>query len=220
MKTVTKGAAVPLLVCFVLGLAGCGKEPSEKIHDHLEKSVQIEKDAVGEQEKIVELEKKEKTIYGELVAKDKDEAKKIEKLSEQANQNIRDRKDAIDREKKKMQESKEAFSEAKEQINRLDDKNVKAQAEKMSAAMMHRFDLYDDLNKTYKRSLNAEKKMYKLLADDHAAHKSVKAQIEKVNASYEKLIKENAAFNKQTEVYNELKKHFYEAAGLDIEYEE
>jgi len=211
---------VLLVPGLLFGLAACGGSPEENIHDHLEKSVEIEQDAAKDQNAIVKLEKKEKAIYEKMSGLGTDDFTEMNKLADQASANIKKRGELIDKEKESMDESEESFSGVKDQIEKLEKKKEKTQAEEMYKAMVKRYKLYSQLNKTYKHSLSEEQKMYKLFADKKAAQDQVKSQIEKVNLSYEKLVKDNEAFNKQTETYNKLKKAFYESTDLKVDYKD
>jgi len=208
-----------LLFGFVsILLAGCGGDPDQTIHEHMEKSVEIESNAAKDQNAIVTAEKQEKQIYEELIGQGDNQLDKIQKLSDKATKNIKKRAALIKKEKESMDESKENFAEIKGQIEKLKTDKEKQKANKMYQSMQKRFSLYASLYKAYNHSLSEENKMYKLLAKKDAKHESVVKQIEKVNASYEKLIDENKAFNDQTATYNQLKKDFYKTTDLDVEY--
>jgi len=199
-------------------LAACGGSPAEKMHKNLEESVGIEKKAANVQNKIIALEKKEKQSYDKLIGLGDDKMKEIKKLSGEAKENINKRDELIKEEKGIMDDSKENFQKVEEQIGKLDKKKEKERAKKMYEAMMERYKIYGELNKTYKKSLADERDMYSLLAKKNAQHDKVAKAIEKVNKSYEKLLRSNQSFNEQTEKYNSLKKAFYKATDLGVNY--
>jgi|GEM_PF-420400 len=215
---VSKKIMIFISIATAILLSACGGKPNEKIHKNLEKSVEIESKAGETQSSIIKLEKQEKEIYDKLIALGEKDMKKIKKLSDDATTNIDNRKDLIAEEKKSMEESKKNFEEIKDQIDKLETDKEKSSAKKMYKTMENRFNLYENLNKTYTKSLAEEKKMYKMLAKKDATHEQVSSQIKAVNTSYEKLIETNKTFNKKTKEYNEQKKAFYKATDLDVSY--
>lgn len=215
---VSKKLVLFMLAAMTVLLSACGGEPSEKIHNNLEKSVEIESKAGEKQDAIIKLEKKEKVIYDKLIALGDKDMKDIQKLSDDAITNIDKRKDLIDEEKDSMDESKKNFEEIKGQIDKLETDKEKSRAKKMYKTMENRFSIYNKLNKAYLKSLTEEKKMYKLLAQKDATHEQVSSQIKEVNTTYEKLIETNKDFNAKTKAYNDEKKAFYQATDLDVSY--
>src|SRR5699024_6733170 len=152
-----------------------------------------------------------------------DDFDSIKKLSEEAISSIDKRRDKVELEKESMDASKEEFKKVKDLIGDLDDeddKKVKEKANEMYDVMMDRYDAYDDIYETYMKSLDLETEMYEMLQDEDLEQENLSNQLDKINESYQDIIDSNEAFNEYTVEYNALKKEFYEAADIDVEYDE
>lgn len=208
-----------VFIIFLLLSACSGTSASEQIYDHLEKAVTLEETFEKQQDSIVELEKKEQEIYAQIIDLGMDQFEKIKELSKQAIDTIEKRSEKIELEKESIHASKEEFAKIESTLEELEDKEVKKKAEKMYSVMMDRYATYDELNDAYSNSLELEKELYTMLQKEDLEQKALTNHIKKVNKSYEKVIKANDNFNTYTTEYNELKEDFYEAAGVNVEYE-
>src|SRR5690625_1134097 len=97
---------------LILSLIGCSKEApiTEQIYEHLEKSVELESDYAEYQEEILELEQKEQNFYDEITDLSSDEIEKIKLLASEAMEVINEREELIEKEKERIDASKEEFS--------------------------------------------------------------------------------------------------------------
>lgn len=68
----------------------------------------------------------------------------------------------------------------------------------------------------YKKALQLNKKLYMQLKDKDLARDDLDKQIDKVNTSYEKVLKYSGEFNEQTEKYNKAREDLYDAAGYHV----
>ncbi|WP_139343320.1 YkyA family protein [Virgibacillus siamensis] len=211
-----------ILILFLLtALTACNSaSASDKIYNHLEKSVELEKTFEKQQNPIVKLEKKEQKIYSEIIDLKMDEFDKIKKLSQRALKSIEKRSKKIEMEKDSIHASKEEFKKIDDLIGNLEDGKAKKTAEKMFNVMMDRYKAYDVLYDAYEKSLKLETKLYKLLQKEDLEQKALTKNIKRLNKSYEKVLDANKKFNSRTAEYNELKEKFYELAEINVDYEE
>ncbi|MFZ3579632.1 YkyA family protein [Virgibacillus sp. DJP39] len=213
-------SAIILFVGLIAFLSGCnGSSPSKEIYSHLEKAVSLEESFEKQQKEIVELEKKEQELYSKIVDLSMDEFDKIKSISKEAIDVIEKRKNKIVIEKESIEAAKEEFLKVKELITELEDEKAKNKANAMYDIMVDRYDAYQELNKAYVSSLTLEKELYTLLQKEDLDQEVLTTHIKKINESYQKVLAANKVFNEHTEKYNQLKKEFYEAAEIDVEYE-
>lgn len=199
-----------LLSALLLFVAGCNKSsPEEKILEHLEETIELEKTFEEEQEKINELELKDQTLYEEIIKLDIDNFEKIVDLSNQAIENLDQRLEHLQLEKESIESSEKEFLKTKKLIDKLSS-DKKDKGEKMFKAMVERFKSYDDVYDNYVSSIDLTKQLYELLKDEEIDEKEVVSLITKVNDSYELVFEANDHFNEKTEQYNKLKQKFYE----------
>nr|WP_156645318.1 YkyA family protein [Lentibacillus sp. JNUCC-1] len=199
-------------------LSACtGTSTSEKIYDHLEKTIELEEDFEAQQKPIVELEKQEQAIYKEIIEIGMDDFDKIKSLADDALDIIEQRREKLDTEKESINKAKKEFSEIESLVKDIEDEKVKEQAKEMTTIMDERYEAYDQLYNAYTDSLNKEEEMYTMLKDKDLEQEQLSEQISKVNESYQAVLEANETFNEHTVKYNELKKAFYDAAGIEVE---
>lgn len=212
-----KSIGVFIIICLVL--TGCfnKQSPEEKIHETLEKVVEAEKDFVNQQDPLVDLEKKEKEIFEQIMKLGMKEYDQIVKLADKGIKLVDERKNRINIEQASLVTSKEEFVKVEKIINEFEDKKIKKQALKLNNIMLKRYAIHDDLYKDYKKGLEYDKELYDLFKNKDVTLDQIEKQITKINDAYEKVLKENEAFNKQTELYNKEKLIFYRQAGFDVQ---
>ncbi|MEN1967027.1 YkyA family protein [Lentibacillus sp. N15] len=209
-----------IFLLFIVMLSACGASSTEdKMYDHLEEAVTLEDSFEEQQDPIVDLEQKEQSLYGEIIELGMDDLDKVKELSDQALETIDERADKTAKEKESMEASKEEFEKVNDLMDKLDDKQTQAQAKKMYDMMMKRYKAYDTLYTSYNHSLELEKQLYEMLPDEDIEQEKLTEHISKLNDSYQDVLEANKAFNTDTTEYNELKKEFYQAADLDVEYQ-
>lgn len=210
------------IVFFATGLlmflSACGDSPSDKIYEHLEESVSLEKGFGEQQEPITELEQQEQELYSEIIDLKMDEFDKIKKLSQEALKLIDQRTEKLSLEKESIDQAKEEFLKTESFIAELEDDAAKKKATEMYDKMVERFDVYDKLYQNYEASIKLEKKLYETFQQEDVEQDELKTQLDAINESYEKILKGNDQFNETTEEFNDLKKEFYEAAEIDVVY--
>lgn len=211
--------AIILLISGIAILSACnGASTSEEMYKHFEKAVSLESAFEKQQDDIVKLEKKEQELYSQILDLSMDKFDKIKKLAEDAIVVIEKREEKIGLEKESIDASKEEFEKVKDLIGNLEEKKAKEKANEMYDIMMKRYDTYYKLNDAYKQSLKLEKELYTMLQNEELKQETLAEQIKKINDSYKKVLEANEKFNTYTEKYNNIKKEFYDAAKIEVKY--
>ena len=203
-------------------LTGCiSKESSaEKLYQVLEKVVDAEKEFEEQQEPLVELERKEKEIYNEIMTLGMKQHEKIVTLSDEALSIIEKRKNHLQLEIDSINASKTEFKSAEEIINNIKDPDQKKKAEDLSKIMKKRYQLHNRLSKEYSSALDRDKELYLMLKEESISYDKLEAHVADLNTTYQKVFEANEEFNDLTAQYNEKKLEFYKKAGLNLENEE
>lgn len=206
------------MIAGVFSLAGCldKQSPEEKMFEELEKVVSIEKEFEDQQDPLVELEKKEKEIYEQIISLGMKEYDQIVKLADEALSNADKREEHIDKEKKSIDESREEFKNVGDIIDEIEDPALKKQAAELKSTMTERYKIHDELYKNYKQGLQYDKQLYEMLKDKKLSFETLEEQINKVNKVYETVLKNNQQFNEKTDQYNKEKMDFYKKAGIEV----
>ncbi len=206
---------------FLLVLAACNNQStSEQMYEHLEEAVALEEAFAEQQQPLVELEQREKEIYNEIINLGMEEFDQVEELSQEAISIIDEREEKLKTEKQSIEDAKEEFDKAAEMVDELEEEEVKGKAEEMVSTMNDRYQAYQDLNESYTSALEQDRTLYELLQNQELKEEELRKQIDTINNQYDEVISANQSFNDYTEQYNQLKQSFYEAAGIDVEYDE
>ncbi|GAB3068271.1 YkyA family protein [Virgibacillus ainsalahensis] len=210
-----------LMIGFFLILAACNSESAEmQIHNHLEEAVELEEGFEQQQSEITELERQEQELYSQIADLGMDEFEQIQEISQQAIEVIDQRADKIELEKESIEASKEEFNKTEGLIEDLEDEEIKAKAENMYEIMNNRYGSYNDLYAAYTSSLELEKELYTMLQEEGLEQETLTDHIKIINDSYQQILDANEQFNNETVEYNALKQEFYDAAEINVEYEE
>lgn len=202
-------------------LSACSSESTEeKIHTHLEETVLLEQEFEAQQSEITELEKQEQEIYAKVIDLGMDDFEEITQLSQDAITIIEERGEKIDTERESIHGAKEEFQSIEALLEDLEEGDAQTKGEEMYQTMIERYDTYDELYEAYKESLNLETELYTLLQEEEVEQDELNEQIEKINEKYEQILTANDAFNELTVEYNNLKQDFYEAANMEVTFEE
>jgi chromosome segregation ATPase len=204
---------------FILFLSGCSlfQSTPEKIHEVLEDVVEKEALFEEQQEPLVQLEKDEQRIYGEIMELGTKNIDDIVKKSDEAIEIVDKRKVHMENEQKSLEESEEEFKRVKPLIEKIDEKQVKNKADELYSVMTERYRTHDELYKAYTQGLEQDKNLYNMLKAEERSLGELEEQIVKINQIYEQVIAANEKFNELTKEYNDIKHSFYELSGLDIE---
>lgn len=205
-----------VILFFAILVSGCSDSPEEQIHLILEEAVQKEKGFEDQQTPITESEKREKQLYGQITGLSMKEFDQIVKLSDDALKNIENREELIEKEHKSITASQKEFNKIEERIEDIDDKKILQRAKKVKETMENRYAAHDELYKSYKESLSLDKQLYELFKKEDLKMDTLQEQINKINASYQKVLLANEKFNKETDQYNKEKEAFYKSADINI----
>ncbi|MFB6465734.1 YkyA family protein [Cytobacillus sp. Hz8] len=210
---------VMLLICGVLLLSGCFQKQTkeEQIYNLLESVASTEQMFEEQQNPLVDLEKNEKTLYDKIIALGKKEQGKINQLSDQALQNIKKRKEHMQKEQDSMEASEKEFKKLDQLLEDIKDEKEKKKAETLRQTMKDRYKMHDELYANYNKGLEYDKELYILFKNKNTTINQLEEQIVKINQTYEIVISNNENFNKLTKKYNEEKIAFYKEAKINVE---
>lgn len=211
------GMKIGAFCVMTLILTGCmGQDPVDSLHHSLEKAAESEKPFLEEQKTLEELEAKENQLYDDVMQLNMDDYKKIVALSNEALGNISKREEHLKVENESIKKSESEFEEAKTSAEHIKDKHIKEKANAATSQMEKRYSSYDSMYEEYNKALQLDKKLYMQLKDKNLTRDDLDQQIDKVNASYEKVLKYSGEFNEQTEKYNKAREDLYDAAGYHV----
>ncbi|PLR84047.1 hypothetical protein CVD25_13000 [Bacillus canaveralius] len=200
-------------------LAGCLGQQSapEKMYEIMEKVVALEDSFEKQQEPLLKLEKEEKELYGKMIELGMKEYDQIVNLSDQALTIVDKRKKHMEAEVKSINASEKEFQKLERIIEDIDDKELKKQADDLYGTMQKRYDAHRVLAENYSNGLGYDRELYEMFKQEDLTIEKLEEQINKINATYKKVLETNEQFNTYTEDYNDSKRKFYETAGLGIE---
>ncbi|WAA13876.1 YkyA family protein [Fervidibacillus halotolerans] len=202
---------------IVLLLSGCSQSTEEKIYDILEKVVEEEATFQEQQQPLVELEKKENELYGEIIDLGLKEKEQVRQLSDEALDVLDQQKERILKEKESLEKGKKTFLQVEKLIEKLEKEDLKADGEKLYTTMNERYDVYEQLHEQYLQKIEYSKELYNLFKqEDEMSLDTVESQINKINETLKSLQQLNERFNGLTEQYNKDKVEFYRNSGLNI----
>lgn len=202
---------------MTLMITGCtGQDPVDSLHHSLEKAAESEKPFQEEQKTLEDLEAKENQLYDDVMKLNMDDYKNIVALSNEALENVNKREERLKIENDSMKKSESEFEEAKTSAEHIKDENIKEKADAAASHMEKRYTSYGSMYEEYKKALQFNKKLYNQLKDKDLTRDDLERQIDKVNASYEKVLKYSGEFNEQTEKYNKARNDLYDAAGYHV----
>ncbi len=200
-------------------LAACGQKPADYVYKHLEKAVELEEPFEQQQEPLQEAEKKENEIFQEIVALGMGEIEEISRLADEALRSIDARAAMVETEKESIEASIEEFRLIEEQAKKVEE-NLNEQLIKLEETMEGRYKSYHALYEAYQDALEKDRALFQMLTEEELTLEQLQSQIDLVNDSYEKVSAQKEEFNRLTSEYNEGKRSFYEAAELNVQYEQ
>lgn len=199
--------------------SGClnRQSPAEEMFEKLEKVVEIEQTFEDQQKPLVQLEKQEKELYGQIIEMNLQEYDKVVQLADEAISISKKRNELLDLERKSIEESQAEFEQVPEIYAKIDDLQLKEQAKGLNDLMQERYRTHEKLYESYVAGLGYDIELYNMFKNEEVTVDQLGEQINKVNAAYEEVLSANDQFNQLTDQYNEKKYQFYQAAGLNVE---
>lgn len=200
-------------LALILVLVGCNKEDNihEKISEHLEATVEIEKTFEEHQQKIIDLEKEDEKLYNEIISLGSDDYEKVVTLAEEAITKLDERYEEVKLEKQSLEESKKEFEKIKPLMENITEEDELEQVEKMYDTMMSRYEAYNKVYDSYSESIQMTKELYTLFKEEQFDENKVYSLLITVNDLYEEVLEANEEFNMKTTLYNKLKQEYYES---------
>lgn len=200
-------------LALILVLVGCNKEDNihEKISEHLEATVEIEKTFEEHQQKIIDLEKEDEKLYNEIISLGSDDYEKVVTLAEEAITKLDERYEEVKLEKQSLEESKKEFEKIKPLMENITEEDELEQVEKMYDTMMSRYEAYNKVYDSYSESIQMTKELYTLFKEEQFDENKVYSLLTTVNDLYEEVLEANEEFNMKTTLYNKLKQEYYES---------
>ncbi|HEY4552122.1 MAG TPA: YkyA family protein [Bacillaceae bacterium] len=205
-----------VLLVTAMIIAGCSS-PEENIYSILEETAVKEKDFENQQKPLAGLEEQEKKLFDQIMALGMKDFEKINTLTDEALENLDKREELIDKEQAAIEASKKEFEKLDGSITKLKEEDLKKQAADLQDLMDKRFKSHDALYSSYKKGLEEDRKLYKLLQDKDLKLEQLESQIASSNKAYESIFKANKEFNELTALYNDAKTKFYQNSGINIE---
>ncbi|MEH7387824.1 YkyA family protein [Bacillus sp. JJ1521] len=211
-----------VLISLVFLLMGCtgGPSPGEQIYETLEKVVTVEKDFEEQQDPLVDLEKKEKELYDQILTLGMKEFDQIVTLSNEALTIVADRETRINNEHESINASKKEFQKIDSFISEIKEDSLKEEANALVSLMNERYESYEELYSSYIEAIGHDKKLYEMFQNEKLTLDELEQQINLINGTYEKVVAANEEFNKLTDQYNNAKVSFYKNAGLEVVFKE
>ncbi|PEB21334.1 hypothetical protein COO05_28220 [Bacillus toyonensis] len=206
-----------ITVLSVTLLSGClGQKPEEKLYVAFESATKQEKTMFEDTKKLAELEKQGQELYTQITIEGKENNQVVKEKLDQAIANINDRKKVLEKEKATLENAQNEVKSVDKYIKKLEDKKLQEQAEKVQDMYKNRAESFNKLHDDYKKSLQLEQELYKMLQAKDEKIKSINEKIKVVNQSYEQIHSDQDRFNKYTNEYNQKKLAFYKQANIKI----
>lgn len=190
--------------------ASCSKNNiHEQIYEHLEAAFQAEQVFIESQEQLLRLEERDMEIYDEIIELDEVSEERLNELTNEAIQIVKERTQFLEEERNSIMESKEHFQKIEPLLEQIEDEAEREHVKKLHETMMERYSTYDEVYETYLESLYLTESLYEHLQKE-VTYSVLHDTINEVNESYEKLFKANDQFNLLTKQYNRLKAEYYD----------
>ncbi|PFZ79978.1 YkyA family protein [Bacillus toyonensis] len=206
-----------ITVLSVTLLSGClGQIPEEKLYVAFESATKQEKTMFEDTKKLAELEKQGQELYTQITIEGKENNQVVKEKLDQAIANINDRKKVLEKEKATLENAQNEVKSVDKYIKKLEDKKLQEQAEKVQDMYKNRAESFNKLHDDYKKSLQLEQELYKMLQAKDEKLKSINEKVKMLNQSYEQILSNKDIFNKYTNEYNQKKLAFYKQANIKI----
>src|SRR5690606_34136918 len=170
-------------------LSGCvsGPTPEEEIYETLEHVVSVEKDFEKQQDPLVDLEKKEKEIYDQLISLSMNDYDKIVNLADEALSIVDEREEHLQNEKESINKSKEEVEKVDSIIKEIKDADLKQEVSDLINVMEERYTSYDKLFESYSNALQLDRSLYEMFKNKDLTLEELEDQINKINDMYEQV---------------------------------
>lgn len=217
VSRIRKFIFIAFLAIGTLSLTGClGEKPEQEMFNVLEDVVKAEKGFEDQQKPLVELEKKERELYENIMSLKSDQQEQINALSEEALAVVTDRQKHIELEKESIDASQKKFEAITPFVDELKDEDLKNEAKKLTESMNKRYKIHNQLYEEYQLGIQYDKELYEMLKNKDIPLEELEEQVNKINKTYDEVLVTNEEFNTQTNQYNKIKLSFYKKAGFKV----
>lgn len=198
-------------------LTGCVKSPEETLFTTYEEATLLEKEIPTYNQKLIELEGVESTLYTQIVSEGEESNANIQSVIESALQNCKDRKDLLDKESSAIEDSYNKSIESEDKIKKLEDDKAIEQGEKVQKLFKDRYDTFKSLEKNYRATIDAEEMLYNLLKAESQDLREIESRIGEINSLYETNRSTQETFTTLSTQLNTEKNVFYDLIGINVE---
>lgn len=189
------------------------------MYEQMEKAVMLEEVFVEQQPALVDAERKEYTLFEEIISLGLSEQEAIKTLADEALSVVNQRMSLLERENESIIAGYKQFEKVALEIPKLKNKEAKMKAEAMMEAMERRYATYEQLQIVYEQSAALDRKLYEMFQDKQITIAELQEQINAINEMYLKVKNLKEQFNEETRIFNEQKEAFYQSTHLNITYD-
>ncbi|WP_227935655.1 YkyA family protein [Alkalihalobacillus deserti] len=209
-----------VMTLFVIGmLAGCGEQSIDTIYQHLEAAVVFEEPFEQQQEPLQKAELKENKIFEEIIALGLSDLDEVVRLADEAIVSIEAREAMVAKEKSSLEKSFVEFKKVEAEIENITEEKLVEMIQPLVDSMQARYKSYNNLHDIYIKTTAEDRVLFEMLKTEELELEDLQTQIDKVNELYVEVENYKENFNHSTDQYNQLKRDFYDVAGLNVQYE-
>ncbi|MGZ9583948.1 YkyA family protein [Paenibacillus marinisediminis] len=218
MLTIKKAVAAAVAVLSLsIVLTGCGTPAQEQLFLSFEKASAVETQVPADFEHLKQLEEKDQKQYETIINKGESDSANVQTLITNSIASLQERQQTLDSVKQQMDEGKTQFGELTGQIDKLKDDQLKQKAEQVVTAYTKRYDTFQTLHQRYSEWIKAEQAVYEELQAQETNLKSIQNAVASRNQAFLQVEELKQQFNDYTTQFNEEKKAFYQAAGIQVD---
>lgn len=200
-----------LTVCLlILLLSACAENDTleMQLDDLLSDVHSFEKDGKKSAEQLAKLEQEENELFAKTTALTQEELEAVEENVSILQEKLRKREELLRQEKEALQEARSYLPKLEELLQLADQGEKKAIAD-LRDSLEKRYETHEELMTQYKDLLEAQSKLYELLADPTVRGSELQKQLRTVNALNEAAQQTTEAFNFSTSEVNHQKERTF-----------
>ncbi|WP_050614632.1 YkyA family protein [Bacillus testis] len=189
-----------LLFISLFILAGCREpENSNEIQQLIKNTDRLFVEAEVPQSSLAAIEKEENEYYSELISLDKRRAEEIGTAVAKLEDSLKSREEMMKIEENMVKKARKAWEKGRDFHAANQEEEEKAR--RLWAVGLKRFQAHGLLMDSYKKSIKADRKLYRLFSKKNASITDLQNAIESVNGCYKKVIQYNEEYNRATGLY-------------------
>ena len=204
-------------ISSVLLLSACsGPSTEEQLDAVLKDTFDAENDYRDTQSQMEELETTEQEKFESIMALTQEQQEDVRTNAEEALASVDERLELLETEKASMDSAEEAFQEIDTVIEETDE-DLKKDLTALKTKMHDRFDAHEQFAATYEELAAEQKELYEMLLNEETELQLLQEKTVAVNDKNKEVQTAVAAFNEQTEQFNEMKNNVIEKMNADNE---